>query len=251
MNSVLLAATDTAKAWYEEGALGYMLDGGPFMWVILILAVLAGGVIIERFRSLKMLSTDDRSLRAHVLDLLRNDRIEDALALCEREKGPVPAILSAGLRKFLVLRRLDYDAARTEEQVVKAMDDYGVHIVAALERHLPILGTVSSVAPMIGFLGTVQGMVVAFTDIAANIGTQNIVESAAVGIKMALLTTVFGLMVGIPALTAYNYFTSVINRFVLEVEETATELVAAVTLHTAQKTGARSDGQPIPETAKT
>lgn len=217
----------------HSGALGYMLEGGFFMWPIFFLGVVAFGVMIERYRSLKMLTTDTSALRGEVLELLQADKVEEALRRCDAEQGPVPAILSAGLRKFLVLRRLDYDPGKIEEQVVKGMDDYSVHIVAALERHLPILATVSSVAPMLGFLGTVQGMVVSFDDIVAQMGKTNIVESAAAGIKVSLLTTVLGLIVGIPAFMAFNYFTSVINRFVLEVEESASELIEAVTLQMA------------------
>lgn len=238
-NAPVGAADSAAQAapWYQEllhtGALGYLIEGGLFMWIILAAGILAAGVIIERFRSLKMLGTDTDALRRQVLDLLQKDQVEDALELCDGQQGPVPAILSTGLRKFVLLRRLNYDPGKIEEQVVKAMDDYGVHIVAALERHLPILATVSSVAPMLGFLGTVQGMVIAFRDIVARMGQTNIVEAAASGIQVALLTTVLGLMVGIPAFTAYNYFTSVINRFVLSVEETAAELIEAVTLQMA------------------
>jgi biopolymer transport protein ExbB len=217
----------------HSGALGYMLQGGLFMWPILLLGILAAGVVIERFRSLKMLGTNSEKLRGDVRQLLDTDRAEEALALCDREQGPVPAILSAGLRKYVVLRRLNYDPAKVEEQVLKGMDDYTVHIVAALERHLPILATVSSVAPMLGFLGTVQGMVVSFADIEQGVlsgGGQNIILLAAAGIKVSLLTTVLGLVVGIPAFMAYNYFTSVINRFVLDVEESAAELIETVTL---------------------
>jgi biopolymer transport protein ExbB len=86
---------------------------------------------------------------------------------------------------------------------------------------------------MIGFLGTVQGMVVSFRDIVAQMGEKNIVEAAAAGIMVSLLTTVFGLIVGIPAFMAFNYYTSVINRFVLDVEESATELIETVTLQMA------------------
>lgn len=227
-------AVAAGPAWYEEllksGAMGYMIDGGIFMWPILFLGILAFGVIIERYRSLKMLNTDNEKLRRTVLDLLQHDRVEEALAKCDAEQGPVPAILAAGLRKLVVLRRLNYDPAKIEEQVIKSMDDYGVHVSAALERHLPILATVSSVAPMLGFLGTVQGMVISFQDIVDKMGETNIVEAAAGGIMTALLTTVLGLVVGIPAFTAFNYFTSIINRFVLDVEESATELIEAVTL---------------------
>ncbi|MBC8874403.1 MAG: MotA/TolQ/ExbB proton channel family protein [Planctomycetes bacterium] len=217
----------------DSGAIGLLLEGGFFMWPILIMGIIATGVMIERYRSLKMLSTDTTAVRHEVADLLRADRVEEALKKCESEQGPVPAVLSAGVRQFFVLRRLNYDAGRIEEQVVKGMDDYSVHIVAALERHLPVLATVASAAPMLGFLGTVQGMIVAFRDIKAGIGEANIVELAAEGIQTALLTTCFGLIVGIPAYVAYNYFTSVINRYVLDVEQSATELMETVTLHMA------------------
>jgi biopolymer transport protein ExbB len=212
------------------GAMGLLIEGGIFMWPILILGIVATGVIIERCRSLMMLSTDFSALRSEVADLLRSDRVEEALHLCDTQQGPVPAVLAAGVRQFLVLRQLNYDPGRIEDNVVKAMEDYSVHVVAALERHLPILATVSAVAPMLGFLGTVQGMIIAFDDIIRLMGETNIVVAAAAGIKTALLTTCFGLIVGIPAYLAYNYFTSVINRYVLDVEESASELMETVTL---------------------
>ena len=229
-DSGLIAKLDEIS---QSGAIGFIRKGGLFMWPILFLGILASGVIIERYRSLKMLTSDSGSIRADVQQLLREDRIEEAMKLCDSSQGPVPAILSAGLRKFLVLRRLNYDPAKIEEQVVKAMDDYGVHVVAALEKHLPVLATVSSVAPMLGFLGTVAGMVTSFEEIVAKMGETNIVEAAAGGISVALLTTAFGLVIGIPAFMAYNYFSSVINRFVLEIEESATDLIESVTLQLA------------------
>jgi biopolymer transport protein ExbB len=194
---------------------------------------MAVGVMIERYRSLKMLDTDTVELRGRVQELLEADQVEEALELCDREEGSVAAILSCGLRKFYVLSRLNYDPGRIDEQVVKSMDDYSVHIVAQLERHLPILATIASVAPMLGFLGTVSGMINSFQDIVAKMGEINIVLAAADGISEALLTTCFGLIVGIPAFMAYNYFTSLINTFVLEVEESATELIDNVTMNMA------------------
>ena len=220
-------------SWFDKGPIGLLITGGWFMLPILLLAILALAVIIERWRSLKMLNTDNEALRQAVLDDLTNDRPDDALARCDKERGPVAAVLANGMRKYIVLRKLGYDAGRLEEQVVKSMESYGVHIVAALERHLPVLAIISSVAPMLGFLGTVAGMIESFNDIVQNVdsGTsKNIVTDAAEGIRVALLTTCFGLMVGIPAFMAFNYFSSVINNFVLEVEESATQLMEAVTL---------------------
>lgn len=225
-----LSGSPLANSFLETGALKLLLEGGLFMWPLLALLILAVAVIIERYRSLKLLETDSSELREQVVELLSEDRVEESLELCDSSRGPVPAILSNGLRKYLVLRRLNYDQAQLEQQVVKSMENYGTNIVATLERHLPILATIASVAPMLGFLGTVQGMIVAFGDIEANIGQQNIVQAAASGIRVALLTTAFGLVVGIPAYMAFNYFTGIINDFVLQVESSAAELIEVVTI---------------------
>ena len=228
----------------KTGALGYMIDGGIFMWPLLLLGILAGGVIIERYRALLMLNTKDEALRSQVLKLLQDDQIEEALQLVERHKGPVPAILGAGLRKYLIARRLGYDPAKIEEQVTKGMDEYSVHIVAAMEKHLPVLATVASAAPMLGFLGTVAGMVTAFAEIVATKGEKDIVEAAAGGIMVSLLTTVLGLLVGLPAYVAFNYFTSTVNSFVLDVQESAAELIEAVTFQMAMAGREASEDTP-------
>lgn len=228
--------TGAAKLFNEltqTGALGYMVKGGIFMWPLLALGIVAGGVIIERYRALLMLNTKDETLRKEVLKLLQADQIEEALQLVERHKGPVPAILGAGLRKYLIARRLGYDPAKIEEQVTKGMDEYSVHIVAAMEKHLPVLATVASAAPMLGFLGTVAGMVTAFAEIVATKGEKDIVEAAAGGIMVSLLTTVLGLIVGLPSYISFNYFTSTVNSFVLDVQESAAELIEAVTFQMA------------------
>ena len=229
--------TNLAAGFLDSGALNLMIDGGIFMWPILALMILGIAVIIERYRSLLMLDTDAAALQEKVIALLSEDKVEESLELCDAARGPVPAILSNGLRKFLVLRRLNYDPAQMEQQVVKSMENYGVNIVAALERHLPLLATIASVAPMLGFLGTVQGMIVAFGDIEANIGQQNIVQAAASGIRVALLTTAFGLIVGIPAYMAFNYFTGIINDFILQVESSAAALIEVVTLRLTLEKG--------------
>jgi biopolymer transport protein ExbB len=214
----------------HSGALGLLLKGGFFMWPILLLGVLAAGVIIERWRSLKIIDSDVDDLRDQVVDLLSRQEIEAAKELCDKTGGPIAAVMGNGLRKYFVLRELNYEPVRIEEQVTKSMETYGTHVVAALEKHLPILATVASVAPMLGFLGTVQGMILSFANIVETMGQVNIVEAAASGIQTALLTTCFGLIIGIPAYMSFNYFTSVINQFVLEVESSAAELNEAISI---------------------
>ncbi len=217
----------------HSGAMGYMLDGGVFMWPILFMGILAAGVVIERFRSLRLIATDAATLRGQVLDLLHQGHIEEAIDLCSRSRGPVPAILAVGLHRYELLRKLNYDPARIEEQVVKAMDDYSVHIMAALEKNLPVLSTVATVAPMVGSLGTVVGMVVLFQDVVDTFGMKNIILAAAAGIKLKLIVTVWGLMVGIPSYIFFNYFSAVVNRYILEAEETASQLIESLTLRLA------------------
>jgi biopolymer transport protein ExbB len=223
--------------WWRAGAMGYMIDGGPFMWPILLLAVVATGVVIERFRALRLIATDGEALRREVLDLLAQDKVDEAVALCARSHGPVPAVLAVGIHRYRLLRRLNYDPQKIEEQVVKAMEDYGSHITAALEKNLPILSTVATVAPMLGSLGTVVGMVLMFQGITEMRPEDNIIKQAAAGIKVKLIVTVWGLMVGIPAYMFFNYFSSAVNGHVLEAEETASQLVEAVILRLAPGEG--------------
>src|SRR3954454_14170761 len=84
----------------HSGALGYMIDGGVFMWPILFMAILGAGVVIERFRSLRLIATDGEALRSQVLQLLHEDKVEEAIALCAQSRGPVPAILAVGLHRY-------------------------------------------------------------------------------------------------------------------------------------------------------
>jgi len=236
----------------NSGAMKYMLDGGIFMWPILFMAILAAAVIIERFRTLGMIGSDTHALRRKVLRLLDEDKIEEALALCAQSRGPVPAILAVGLHRYQVLRQIDHDPVRIEEHVEKAMADYGAHITAALEKNMLVLSTVATTAPMVGSLGTVVGMVVLFQDVVMKFGKENIILAAAAGIKLKLIVTVWGLAVGIPAYIAFNFFTAAINRHILEAEETASQLIEAVTLRLASQVKAASENAstlaPVPAT---
>ena len=90
---------DAEKGFFESGAIGLLRDGGLFMWPLVLMAILAAGVIIERYRSLKMVNTSDVEVKARVQELLREDKIEEALDECESRQGPIPAVLCSGLRK--------------------------------------------------------------------------------------------------------------------------------------------------------
>ena len=106
---VVVAEPTWLELVMQEGAIGLLIEGGFFMWPLLILAIVGLAVVIERWRSLKMLDSDGEKLRQKVIDLLSDDNPEDALNLCESERGPVAAMLSNGLRKYLVLKKLGHD----------------------------------------------------------------------------------------------------------------------------------------------
>jgi biopolymer transport protein ExbB len=238
------AGAAAEPAWYYSGAMKYMIDGGPFMWPILFMAILGLAVIIERFRSLSMLTGNSDTLRLQVFGLLHQGRLEEAIDTCVQSRGPVPAILAVGLHRFGLLRRLNHDPVRIEEQVDKAMEDYGAHIVAALERHMPILSTIANVAPMVGSIGTVVGMVILFNDIVNMPSTASIMKVAAGGIQVKLLVTVFGLLVGVPAYIFYTYFNTKIGRLVLDAEETASKLIEALTVKMGTGTAGNTTTTP-------
>jgi biopolymer transport protein ExbB len=245
---LILLAADAASepTFWNSGVMKYMSDGGPFMWPILFMAILGAGVVIERFRSLRLIATDGQALRNKVLRLLHEDRVEEAIALCVESRGPVPAILAVGLHRYEVLRKLNFDPTRIEEQVVKAMEDYRPHITAALERNMPVLSTIANVAPMVGSIGTVVGMVILFEGVVDQYGKQDIILLAAAGIKVKLIVTVWGLMVGVPAYIFFNYFTTVVNRYILEAEETASQLIEALTVRLARESStSKPNREPI------
>lgn len=187
--------------------------GGVFMWPILALLVVGVAVLIERFYTLSRARTDVRSLMERVVAAIRGEGVEAAIEVCARTRGPVPAILHAGLRRASV----SVDAAE------KAIESAGAVEVSFLERGLVILATIANVAPLLGFLGTVSGMIHAFDAIAA--ADQVSAKLVASGIAEALITTLAGLVVAIPMSLGHNYFVSQVDRFVIEMHETSADLV--------------------------
>ncbi|MBZ0269152.1 MotA/TolQ/ExbB proton channel family protein [bacterium] len=196
-----------------SGAVEQFQKGGPFMWPLLALLIFGIGVMIERFWTLGRARTNVRNLMNRVLSALRGEGIEAAIEVCEGTRGPIPAILHAGLRRS----NISVDATE------KAIESAGVVELSFLERGLLILATIANVAPLLGFLGTVSGMVAAFDAIAA--ADQVNAKLVASGISEALLTTMAGLLVAIPMSMGHNYFVSQIDKFVIEMQETSADLV--------------------------
>jgi biopolymer transport protein ExbB len=192
--------------------------GGPIMWPILLCSILAIGIIIERFWYLNSVKIDIRKLLEAIFDNIKNNRVKTALGLCEaNRKTPVANVLKAGILK--------YDSTR--EEIKEAMEGAGLYAIPKLEKGLSMLATIAHISPLLGLLGTVTGMVRCFQTIQFKSASFVLVSplDLAGGIWEALLTTVAGLMVAIPAFLAYNVLVSQVNNFILGMERAATELV--------------------------
>ena len=194
----------------------YFIQGGLFMWPILALLAVGLAFSIERFWTLTRASVNTRKFLAKLHNALQEGGIEGAAAECEKTPGPVASILHAGLSR----------ADKGLEHVEKAISNAGSIEMAFLERGMVVLTTVIVLAPMLGFTGTVAGMVDAFEAIKVkNDISPNIVAG---GISKALLTTLFGLIVAMIIQVLYNYFSSRIDKLVIDMEESSVELMDAL-----------------------
>ena len=198
----------------RNSALGQIyIKGGICMHPLLLCAILGLVLIIERLWTLSRARVNTRKLMLEVTEALRTEGPDAALHLCQRSRGPIAAIMHAGLLR----------ADRGPEAVEKAISSAGSIEMAHLERGLLALASVSNVAPLLGFLGTVTGMIAAFAAIAA--AEQVSAKLVAKGIEEALITTAAGLMIAVPVSAFYSYFVLQIDRFVLEMEEASADLV--------------------------
>jgi len=191
----------------------YFIDGGGFMWPILISLVFGLGFAFERAYSLVMSSIDSQKFFTDISDTLESNGIDAAIELCNETRGPVAEIFHAGLSK----------SHRGLADVEKAIQNAGSLEMSFLEKNMIWLNTVITVAPMIGFTGTVVGMIAAFDAIKA----ANDISPAVVagGISQALLTTAFGLITAMIIQFFQNFFVSRIDKLILDMEENSVKLV--------------------------
>lgn len=190
------------------------LKGGVVMWAILFCSIVALAVAIDRFLILRKAKINLPAFLVRIRGFIKNKDMSGAASYCLREKSPIANMVRKGLKKF----------GMGHERVKEAIENAGRQEVSKLEKGLSILATVAGVAPLLGFLGTVTGMIQAFMRIEDLAGAANPSDLAG-GIWEALLTTAFGLIVGIPAYVAYNYFLSSVSKFVSDMETVANDVV--------------------------
>lgn len=191
----------------------YFNQGGEFMWPVLIILIIGLAIAFERVIQLILADVNTREFIVRVKQALEDGDVSAAEEVCATTRGPVASVFQAGLMR----------SDEGIEAVEKAVVAYGSIEMSFLERGLVWLSLFIALAPMFGFLGTVIGMVAAFDAIEA---AGDISPSlVARGIKIALLTTVFGLIVAIILQFFYNYAVSKIDRIVVEMEEASIELI--------------------------
>jgi biopolymer transport protein ExbB len=195
----------------------FVWDETGFMRYPLALCVLIGAtVIIWKFFDLLMKSVRTKKILGEVDELLAQHRIDEAMEATRNSDAPAAKILYAGLDRH----------EEGTERVMKAIENQGLIELSKLETGLVVLATLTNVAPLLGFLGTVIGMIIAFQSIEA----AGEVEATLVagGIKVALLTTAAGLVIAIPVSISHNYFVSRIDSLVIDMEESAQKMIDAL-----------------------
>ena len=210
----ILLATQPAAAAANISLWDLTLKGGWLMIPLAILAIISIYILIERTFAIGKASKQDPGFMQKIKDLIHNGQVKDAQELCKSIDKPYARMIEKGVSRI----------GRTNNDVLVAIENVGNMEVARLEKGFAWLATTAAGAPMIGFLGTVAGMVQAFHNIA--VAGQNInVGVLSNGIYEALVTTVAGLVVGIIALFAYNYLTARVNKVMNRLEGSTMEFM--------------------------
>jgi biopolymer transport protein ExbB len=186
------------------------VKGGPFMWPLLLMLFFGLVVAFERFYTLSKAQVNAKDFFAQIQEAFKQGGPEAAAEVCSNTRGPVASVLHAGLL------RLD----RGLDHVEKAMTESGAVEMAFLEKGMVWLSTVANIAPLLGFLGTVSGMIGAFESIAAAGDVEPSIVAS--GISEALITTAAGLVIAIPIQAFHNYFVSKIDKIIIDMQESST-----------------------------
>ncbi|MDR1556936.1 MAG: MotA/TolQ/ExbB proton channel family protein [Tannerellaceae bacterium] len=206
--------TDIVATQAEMNLIDLSLKGGWIMIVLVLLSLVAIYIFIQRIIIIRRAGKEDESFMNRIKDYIHEGRVESALHLCHTTYTPSARMIEKGISRL----------GRPMNDVLVAIENVGNLEVAKLEKGFPLIATIAGGAPMIGFLGTVTGMVRAFFDM-ANAGTNVDISLLSNGIYEALVTTVGGLIVGIIALFAYNYLVSQVDNVVNKMEARTMEFM--------------------------
>lgn len=209
--------TGTAAAQPEGIVTGFFdmaVKGGPLMVPIVLLSFIAVFIFFDRYIAIRKAGKIDPRLMERIKEYILDGKIESAFALCRSENTPTSRMIEKGISRI----------GRPMADVTTAIENLGNLEVSKLEKGLPVLASVAGGAPMLGFLGTVTGMISAFYDM-ANAGNNINITLLSSGIYQAMVTTVAGLIVGIVAYFAYNILVTNVEKVVFNLEATTSEFM--------------------------
>lgn len=189
--------------------------GGPIMYILVVMFAIAIYIFIERLITLKEASKEDKTFMNRIKDYIYDGKIESAKKLCRDTNSPTSRMVEKGISRL----------GRPMNDVLVAIENVGNIEIANLEKGLVIMASVSGGAPMLGFLGTVTGMVLTFYNMTQNSTGTVQLSDLSVGMYQAMVTTVGGLIVGILAYFAYNYLVSRIDSVVRILESKTMEFL--------------------------
>lgn len=187
--------------------------GGVFMYPLLICSILIISIAIERFWFLQERLVSPQGLRAQITNLLDRSKLNDS------QKQNISDISALGL---LLMTAYKYKNL-TREGLESKLNERSSEVKFTLERNLTMLGTIATISPLLGLLGTVVGMIVAFTGLTASGGADS--DVLALGISQALITTAFGLFIAVPGLVLHKYFEQRINHLLLILQAETSEFI--------------------------
>lgn len=218
LTMILLQMADEAMVPHEEKLSIIQLLFAPGTWLITLLLLVSLGIIvyifIDRFLALKEASKDDANFMNNIRDFMHDDRLDSALGLCRTTNTPLARMVDKGLSRL----------GKPLQDINEAISNVGQLEVARLEKGVGVVAALASVAPMLGFLGTVTGMIVAFFDMAHS-GNNLQIGDLAGGIYTALITTASGLVVGIIGYICHNVLVNRIDKVVVMLEARAMEFM--------------------------
>ena len=190
------------------------LKGGWIMAILGLLSVIAIYIFLERYFTISRASREDKNFMNNIRDFIHNGRIDSALSLCKNNNTPISRMIEKGLTRI----------GRPLNDINAAIENIGKLEISRLEKNVAGLATIAGAAPMLGFLGTVIGMIIAFYDMSMA-GNNIDVALLSSGIYQAMVTTVGGLIVGIVAYVCYNILVARIEKVVYKLEARSTEFM--------------------------
>jgi biopolymer transport protein ExbB len=204
----------------------FIAKGGPVLWSIMALAVIGTAVVIERLLYFRKIRVDEDKLFARVKSALEKGHYDEALAMLDTSPSPLSYLMKVGIEN----RDLDEYA---QKEIVK---DAAAQEVPRLERWVGALGTIASIAPLLGLLGTVTGTMAAF-GVLGQFGAVSDPGVLAKGVSEALITTVGGILVAVPAVIFYNYLVSKANAMIVKLENQVSWMIK--TINSSKKEGGK------------